>query len=231
MLGSCARAAGTVVSHAAPGALRFGEGDMAAKGTAGRSRGAGRVARIKALYFESDFSLDAIAEACGCSRTGIAGIARREGWPPHSELMRERRAAGRAARLGRPCTGLALCPERAEEVRLAFGAVQAQIAALRRGGEGERAEGAAGAERAARVLAQVVRSLKDLAAIDREARGGPKGAAGREEASHDDDRGCPRDADALREELARKLDGLRDEWLARGGRDGAEGPGREGRGR
>jgi len=188
----------------------------------GRKR---RIARVKALYFESELTVEAIAVATGYSKTGIVQIAGREGWPPHAEVMRERRAAQGTARLGRPCTGLGLCPERAEEVRLAYGAVQAQITALRRAGElAEAAGDVAGAERAARVLAQVVRSLKDLAAIDREGRAA-SATTGREESGDDDGPRCPRDADALREALARKLDGLRDEYLARGGRTGADGAG------
>ena len=181
------------------------------------------IARVTALYFESELTVAAIAVATGFSRTWIVKIAGREGWPSHAQVMRERRAARGNARLGRPCTGLALCPERTEEVRLAYGAVQAQVAALRR--EGERADGAgdaAGAERAARVLAQVVRSLKDLAAIDREGRAA-NAATGREGAGDEHDPGCPRDPDALREALARKLDGLRDEWLASEGRGGPGG--------
>jgi hypothetical protein len=101
---------------------------------------------------------------------------------------------------GRVCPGLRDCPERSVQVAKAWSAAEAQVEAIA-------ALGLEAPDKAARALAIMVRTLKELAAIDAEAarlreglampRDAAAGVAQEPRAFHD--------LDTLREELARRL--------------------------
>ena len=161
---------------------------------------------IRQLYESSPMSLNAIATKVGVSPATIQSYSRHQGWRP--------RRGGKAPEgprpmrwLGQPCTGLVECPERAALIARAWGAAHIQIneIEMRMSAITSDKERAAGAADDAKAVATLVRTLKDLTALDRAEAGGGKAAK----------QGTPDGPDAeaprtdLADELARRLAGLR----------------------
>ncbi|MGV6871722.1 hypothetical protein ACUSIJ_03395 [Pseudochelatococcus sp. B33] len=165
-------------------------------------------AEARRLYEETDTPAREIAALVGAGtmRT-LYRIAWRRGWRRHGWPRRpEAAVAAAAAARSAPAVG------RQELVRKLERTVAREIAAidarLRKyaGGGGQKDTQGIDHERHAKALATLARTLRELAAIDQAqtpARGGQRPDAA--PAGEDDDDDFPRDADALRETLARRL--------------------------
>ena len=166
---------------------------------------------IRRLYESSPMSLNAIATKMGVSPATIQIYSRSQGWRP--------RRGGKAPDgprpmrwLGKPCTGLAECPERAALVARAWAAAHIQIneIEMRVIGLNDRAAAASRAHDDARAVATLVRTLRDLTALDRaesEGRGASKNGA--PDGKPDQEASSSGFASDLADELARRLAGLR----------------------
>ena len=184
---------------------------------------------LRRLYELTALPLDEIARGAGITRAVVSGLARRQGWG--SRPGARTRPGGQGASGGRPrshvgkkCPGLAECPERSALVARVWAAASGQVAEIetrmvaRLGphgakgvacsavaeAKGVKSSAAVGAE--ARAMAVLVRTLRDLTALDRET-----GAMGRNDltdgAAHA--RKTETKPHGLAEELARRLEGLR----------------------
>lgn len=130
------------------------------------------------LYEDNGVSLDEVAERVGISRRSLGRRAKNFGW-------------------SRPADGLPLGPlSRSELIGRLIARVEVEIAAVERLVAKAGLEPQAGpeGERAARTLAVLVRSLRELVALERGA------------LEPTDDEEPPRDPDAYRRELAATLE-------------------------
>ena len=173
---------------------------------------------IRQLYEGSALSLSAIAAKTGVSTATIQLYSRHQGWRP--------RRAGRSPEgqrpmrwLGQPCTGLVECPERAALIARAWGAAHVQIneIEMRMMAMTSDTERLASVTEDAKAVATLVRTLKDLTALDRAEAGG--GKAAKQGAPDGQEAKAPR-AD-LADELARRLAHLRKRGPAAGSAGGA----------
>jgi hypothetical protein len=156
--------------------------------------GKAALARARALYDEGVTPLAKIAAALGLTPAAFRALRKRDNWP-------ERRAA--APKLNEPAT-----PQASDEQVDTFALERRLARALRR--EIARAESeiekdaAPGAERKARVLGLLVRTLGDLRKLGQAERG--ESAKSAEDESHDE---IPRDMATLRAALVKRLERLR----------------------
>jgi hypothetical protein len=114
--------------------------------------------------------------------------------------------------MGKPCTGLGECPERAALIARAWAAAHVQIneIEMRMTQIGAYKEKAARASDDARAVATLVRTLKDLTGLDKaEAEGRKPKNNGASDDQHGQGEGSPSFASDLADELARRLAGLR----------------------
>ena len=161
---------------------------------------------IRQLYESSPLSLTAIATKVGVSTGTIQAYSRHQGWRP--------RRSGKSPDglrpmrwLGQPCTGLVECPARAALIARAWGAAHVQITEIemRMLALTSDAERVTSVTEDAKAVATLVRTLKDLTALDRAEAGG--GKAAQQGALDGPDANAPRTD--LADELARRLAGLR----------------------
>ncbi|ADH88029.1 conserved hypothetical protein [Ancylobacter novellus DSM 506] len=153
---------------------------------------------VRRLYEETDVSVARIAVLLGINRRTIYRHAERQGWQPRRLDERFRPGVplaeppAPAPEEGIPAEAL---PRRALIARLVR-RIEAEIAAVERlvakAGRERETDGVAETERAARTLAILVRSLRELAALEKDEPGGDDDAA--------------RDADAFRRELGETLE-------------------------
>jgi hypothetical protein len=161
---------------------------------------------IRELYENSPLSLKMIAAQTGVSTATIQNHSRHQGWRPRRGIKAPESERPRRW-LGKPCTGLAECPERAALVARAWAAAHVQINEIekRMMAVGDAAGRMAAASDDAKAVATLVRTLKDLTALDRvEAGGGKKALEGTPDGQATGAR-----IDELADELARRLAGLR----------------------
>jgi hypothetical protein len=166
---------------------------------------------MRRLYENSALSLNAIASQVGVSPATIQIYSRSQGWHP--------RRGGKAPDgprplrwMGKPCTGLGECPERAALIARAWAAAHVQIneIEMRMTQIGAYEEKAARASDDARAVATLVRTLKDLTGLDKaEAEGRKPKNNGASDDQHGQGEGSPSFASDLADELARRLAGLR----------------------
>lgn len=176
-------------------------------------------AEARRLYEQTDTPAAEIATLVGAGTTkALCRKASRRGWKRHGWPHAGARIAaeGKAAALALPRpadTRRALVARLERTVAREIAAIDARL--RRYAGDEAAGRAAKGGvdvdhERNAKALATLARTLRELAAIDRD-RAGTTGraaqAAERENAEDDDDE-FPRDADALRETLARRLEQL-----------------------
>lgn len=135
------------------------------------------IAEARRLIETTSLTQADIAQRVGVSRQALCRMVAREGW-------------------GRPAV------DRLETVRRLRLRVDERLAAIEPLLAKSGGSGLDEAERAAKTLGALVRTLKDLAALDRD----ETRAGGRE-----DENGGPVDVDALRDELARRLARMRAE--------------------
>jgi hypothetical protein len=128
------------------------------------------LARLKPLWFETRLTLVAIAGRLGVTPNTVRRLARAAGWPSRGAIARDggRGVAGDWA--GRPCLGLAECPERQVQVARAFALATRQLDSIERRLDAAMPDApATDAERAAKALAVVVGTLRELQAMDHNA--------------------------------------------------------------
>ena len=170
-----------------------------------------QASEMRRLYENSPLTLNAIASQVGVSTQTVQIYSRHQGWHP--------RRGGKAPEgprpmrwMGKPCTGLGECPERAALIARAWAVAHVQIneIEMRMTQLGGAEEKPLTASDDARAVATLVRTLKDLTALDKAEAGGGKA----------NEKGAPNDAKApagtasdfasdLADELARRLAGLR----------------------
>ena len=153
---------------------------------------------VRRLYEETDVSVARIAVLLGINRRTIFRHAERHGW--RARRLDERFRPGvpladppaPALEEGIPAEAL----PRGELIARLVRRIEAEIAAVERlvakAGRERETDGVAETERAARTLAILVRSLRELAALEKDEPGGDDDAA--------------RDADAFRRELGETLE-------------------------
>jgi hypothetical protein len=156
-------------------------------------------------YEDSSESLRSIADRLGITHKQLRLLAERSGWrlrPPQTPEERRRNfimagiAASRrraAARRAAPPQELPPAADRLGLVKKLRTAVEREIAIAEK--RLKQNAGGAGIERAARTLASLVRTLRELRALEAEA-------------EPDEAEEVPRDADELRRALAERLDRL-----------------------
>jgi hypothetical protein len=156
-------------------------------------------------YEDSSESLRSIADRLGITHKQLRLLAERSGWrlrPPQTPEERRRNfimagiAASRrraAARRAAPPQELPPAADRLGLVKKLRTAVEREIAVAEK--RLKQNAGGAGIERAARTLASLVRTLRELRALEAEA-------------EPDEAEEVPRDADELRRALAERLDRL-----------------------
>lgn len=151
---------------------------------------------------DRDSTIRAIADRHGVTQGSVTGRARREGWPP-------RRQTGAAVRTGpKPAPKARRPVDRADLIHRLYRVVARQVREI----EKRVCTPAVSAdERDARTLAAVARTLDLLVEIERRVVGDP--ATARSEI----------DLDALRQDLARRIRGLRDPGGGPGAADGPAG--------
>jgi hypothetical protein len=160
-------------------------------------RTSARLIEAKRLYTQTNLRVNDAAELIGVSPRTLWKWASAEGWPPRGRVpLKSAREAGVSWR-GRACPGLLDCPERKAQVAKAWAAAEAQVDAVA-------ALGFKAPEKSAHALAIVVRTLKELSALDAE-RAGARPEAIKPAASDDK---AFNDVDKLRDELARRLRGF-----------------------
>jgi hypothetical protein len=182
-----------------------------------------QLVEMRKLYEHSRLTLPEIAQQIDVSQSTIQIYARKQHW----RLRRPQKAPeGERPRRyhGQPCTGLPECPERTAIVARAWAAAHAQIseietrmAAMRLASAADETEAKKlRAQDDARAIGLLVRTIKDLTALDRAEKGGLSDKAeGDAHARNTDAQNADaQNADAahradLAEELARRLDGLR----------------------
>lgn len=163
-------------------------------------------AEARRLYEETDTPAREIAALVGAATMRTLYRAawqrgwRRHGWPRRPDAA----VAAAAVARGAPATG------RQELVRKLERTVAREIAAIdarlrKYAGDGQRDTQGIDHERHAKALATLARTLRELAAVDRADMPERADEAGHGEGDDDD---FPRDADALRETLARRLEQL-----------------------
>jgi hypothetical protein len=165
--------------------------------------------RIRHAYETTDTPLDTLAARAGVSRRTLLARARSAGWrmrgemPPPPATAPKRSggkpsvpAAGRAAAGGaaQEADGLAarmrLAARIQRSVERELDAVERALAHIAPGDGSE-------AERTARTLASLARTLREVVALDSQS-----------SAETDDDDAGPRDLDEFRRELARRMDAI-----------------------
>ena len=165
-----------------------------------RHRNAGIIEDARALS-DAGLSQRRFAKRLGVSQSCI------------SRQLGSGRAAGSATEgHGSPPTAASLPPAGARLVRRLWRAAEREVALIERAQrKGERAPVAGDLDRQAlAAMVRLTRELVQLAPPAPAAGESPRGETGRP------DEPSPEEAEELRLSLARKLDGLRDEWLARG---------------
>ena len=184
-----------------------------------------RMALARALYCDTTTPIKAIAAQVQVGETTIRAWKCREGWPARSYRLALEIGEGRW--IGKTCPGLAFCPERKIEVARAWSMASEQIEEIGKrqtvlAGQGTE-QAAEGVERLAKAFALVVRTMRELAAIEEGKSEGAKsaprrgpakrgtagGKAGAAADGSGDDQTFLGDVDGLRQAIARQLDGLR----------------------
>jgi hypothetical protein len=190
------------------------------------------LAALRTRYEQTDLPMNALAAEFGIGVTTLQTLARKNGWSPRSQRMRE---CPPLMQLQEDTAALvAALPERAIEAQqvtpshnatpsptlpLSGGGSDlsplARIEALilkelaaeeaRRGVLGTRPRPAYEMERCARTLAVMTQTLERLQRLQPKSDGGKTG----------DDNQPPRDMDAFRDELARKINGLIENQIGR----------------
>jgi hypothetical protein len=128
------------------------------------------LARLKPLWYETRLSLAAIATRLGVAPNTVRRLARAAGWPNRGTIALDGARGVAGSWAGRPCLGLAECPERQAQVARAFALATRQLDAIERRLAVAMPEApATDAERAAKALAVVVGTLRELQAMDQDA--------------------------------------------------------------
>jgi hypothetical protein len=180
---------------------------------------AARLEAVRQLWHGTDLSAVEIAQRVRMSESAIRKMRAREGWPPRRPgMMRQRRVVtfeteGGAQPTARTplCPGLDFCPARAAVVARLWHTVEQQVSEAQARLTGPLAAAKEEHDDAAKLLASLARTLKELYGLD--AAGGsatarPARSPAPAPAEDSDDDAVPLDAESLRAELARRLEAL-----------------------
>jgi hypothetical protein len=156
------------------------------------------LARAQRDYEQTDKPVKEIAADLPCSLTTFYAIVKRSNWTQRSVSRPRRRATAEATPPPPDATPAAVVDHLQRTVERELDAIEKILARLPRLGD----EGAVQAERAARTLASLTRTLNEVQRLRR-----AQAAAGiTAQTESDDDDDMPRDIDEFRRELARRID-------------------------
>ena len=155
---------------------------------------AAEIAQLRFEYEETATPVEAIAARRGWARSTFYARARAWGFGPRKYL--QQRCASDA---GPPAPGAALADQLQRTVERELDAIATILAKLPAGDER-----AAQAERAARTLASLTRTLNEVARLRREQAEAAPAHGAQDPMADDND--MPRDIDDFRRELARRID-------------------------
>ncbi len=166
--------------------------------------------RLRRAYEETDAPVDALAARAGLSRRTFVARARAAGWrmrsekrtPPHAAAPERGRHKPPSPTAARPAAtpaaeeadGLAMRMQIAARIQRS---VERELDAVERALARIAPGNGSGAERTARTLASLARTLREVVALD-----------SKSTAETDDDDAGPRNLDEFRRELARRMDAI-----------------------